>query len=183
MRPRRLALSSVLMLQLAALLRALPTAGAEPAPPPSGAAMPSAAEETPSPRRSALWRHGLAGAEDLVPVVEELATALSAGDARAVTAQCGPGRLLLQMRRIELPPTLCGPAQARVLLHDFFGRAARAELRIGPATLDGKGDRARIAFELLGGEAQPGPPLPRRYLAVYRRVGSTAWRLEALRCP
>lgn len=183
MRPRLLALPLALLPPLAALLWALPAAATEPAPAPVGAAVPGSVEAAPNPRRSELWRHSLAGAEGLAPTVEALAAALGAGDARAVTAQCGDGRLRLQVRRVELPPTLCGPAQARVLLREYFRDAARTELRIGPAALDETGERARVAFELIGGQALAGAPAQRRYVAVYRRVAAAAWRLEALRCP
>lgn len=169
MRPRRLARLFALVLLLAAL--------------PARAETPVPADEAPSPRRAELWRHSLADAEGLAPAVEALAAALSSGDARAIAAQCGGGRLRLQLRRLELAPTLCGPSQARVLLRGYFRGAAHAELRIGPAALDDSGERARVAFELLGGEVAPGALAQRRFVAVFRQVAPAAWRLEALRCP
>jgi len=176
MRPRRL----VRILALVLLVAALPACAEVPA---VADEAPATAGEASSPRRSELWRHSLADAEGLAPAVEALAAALSAGDARAITAQCGRGRLRLQLRRLELPPTLCGPSQARVLLRDYFRGAGHAELRIGPAALDDSGERARVAFELLGGEVAPGALAQRRFVAVFRQARAATWRLEALRCP
>jgi len=177
MRLRRLLPLCAPPLALAVLLAAMAGAVTPPAAPPRAGAGEA------GPRRSELWRHSLAGAEGLAPAVEGLAAALVAGNARAIVAQSGPGRLRLQSRGLGLPPTLCGPAQARVLLHSQLQPAGRAELRIGPAALDGTGERARVAFDLLGGELGSGSPAQRRFIAVYRRVAPAAWRLEALRCP
>lgn len=176
MRPRCLAR----LLALVLLVAALPARAEAPALANEG---PATAGEAPSARRAELWRHSLADADGLAPAVEALATALSAGDARAITAQCGRGRLRLQLRRLELPPTLCGPSQARVLLRDYFRGGGHAELRIGPAALDDSGARARVAFELLGGEVVPGALAQRRFVAVFRQLATATWRLEALRCP